>query len=56
MFQCYHHVARGNETFDVLSHHFKQNAAGLHLELYKWMNRTFNMFQKWDGTFLAKRN
>ena len=39
IFQCYHQVAASNETFDVLSHHFKENAAGLHLELCNWMSK-----------------
>ena len=55
MFQCYHQVAMGNETFDVLSHPFKQNAAGLHFELYNWMNRNIQYVTKVRWYILGRK-
>ena len=46
IFQCYHQVAAGNETFDVLSHHFKENAADLHLELCNRMIKNIQYVTK----------
>ena len=55
MFQCYHQIAPGNETFDVLSHHFKQNAAALRLELYRWMTRNIQYVAKVGWYILGRK-
>ena len=55
MFQCYHQISPGNETFDVLSHHFKQNAAALHLELYNWMTRNIQYVTKVGWYILGRK-
>ena len=55
MFQCYHQISPGNETFDVLSHYFKQNAAALCLELCYWMTRNIQYVTKVGWYILGRK-